>query len=59
MAAYFATTLQLPSAYRGPVVKAIGYVRVPTEEQVQGIGLAVQREGIAKFCKAEMTKAGR
>lgn len=36
-------------------MKAIGYVRVSTEEQVQGNGLAVQRQGIAKFCKAEGT----
>jgi DNA invertase Pin-like site-specific DNA recombinase len=34
-------------------MKAIGYVRVSTEEQVQGNGLAVQREAINKFCKVE------
>lgn len=34
-------------------MKALGYIRVSTEEQVQGNGLAVQRQGIAKFCRAE------
>lgn len=34
-------------------MKAIGYIRVSTDEQVQGNGLAVQRQGIAKFCKAQ------
>lgn len=37
-------------------MKAIGYVRVSTDEQVQGNGLAVQRQGIVKFCKADGTR---
>jgi len=37
-------------------MKALGYTRVSTEEQVQGNGLAVQREAIKNFCKAENTK---
>ena len=36
-------------------MKALGYVRVSTDEQVQGNGLTVQRQAIAGYCKAEGT----
>jgi DNA invertase Pin-like site-specific DNA recombinase len=31
--------------------RVIGYVRVSTQEQVEGFGLAVQRDGIRAYCK--------
>jgi DNA invertase Pin-like site-specific DNA recombinase len=36
----------------GPRVRALGYLRVSTEEQVQGNGLAVQEQAIRRYCKA-------
>lgn len=34
-------------------VKAIGYVRVSTQEQVTGFGLDVQRKAVRDYCKAQ------
>ena len=31
--------------------RVIGYVRVSTQEQIEGFGLAVQRDGIRAYCK--------
>ncbi len=35
-----------------PSLKALGYVRVSTEEQVQGNGLAIQEQAIRRYCKS-------
>lgn len=35
----------------GPRLRAIGYVRVSTDEQVQGNGLEVQEQGIRRHCR--------
>lgn len=36
---------------RKPKIRAIGYRRVSTSEQVQGNGLEVQEQGIRRYCK--------
>lgn len=35
-----------------PNIRALAYVRVSTEEQVQGNGLAVQEQAIRRYCKS-------
>ncbi len=37
-------------------MKALGYTRVSTDEQLHGNGLDVQRQSIRRFCKAEGIK---
>ena len=38
--------------------RAIGYVRVSTDDQVQGYGLTVQRQAIRDYCKASGLRLG-
>ena len=42
----------------GSMPRAIGYVRVSTDDQVQGYGLTVQRQAIKDYCKVNALRLG-
>jgi site-specific DNA recombinase len=42
--------------YGAPRLRALGYLRVSTDEQVQGNGLAVQEQAIKRYCRDNSIK---